>query len=89
MEFTCKVTDESVGPVVDRFHRFRAADRSVDSKQWESVDVEWRHAATPRISKKPEYHDGHTIIKKEILPDGRAKMILRDKDDGSFFDLIT
>ncbi len=65
-----------------------AAFRSVDSKQWEPIDVEWRYDATPRISKDPEYYDGHTVIKKEILPDGRVKMILRHKDDGSFFDLI-
>jgi predicted dehydrogenase len=65
-----------------------AAFRSADSKQWESVDVEWRHGSTPRISREPEYHDGHTVIKKEILPDGRVKFILRHRDDASFFDLI-
>ena len=65
-----------------------AAFRSSDSRQWEPVQVEWRHGTTPRISKEPDYHDGHTVIKKEILPDGRVKHILRHKDDGSFFDLI-
>jgi hypothetical protein len=64
-----------------------AAFRSSDSKQWEPVELEWRHEPTPRISKEPDYHDGHTVIKKEILPDGRVKLILRHKDDGSFFDL--
>lgn len=65
-----------------------AAFRSVDSKQWEPIDVEWRHNPTPRISKEPDMYDGHMVIKKEILPDGRVKMILRDRDDGAFFDLI-
>jgi len=65
-----------------------AAFRSASSKIWEPVEVDWRHSATPRISKEPDFYDGHTVIKKEILPDGRVKMILRDRDDGSFFDLI-
>ncbi|MDK1010532.1 MAG: Gfo/Idh/MocA family oxidoreductase [Actinomycetota bacterium] len=65
-----------------------AAFRSADSKQWEPVQVEWRHGSTPRISKEPDIYDGHTVIKKEILPDGRVKMILRHRDDGAFFDLI-
>jgi predicted dehydrogenase len=66
-----------------------AAFESSRSKQWEPVDVEWRHGSTPRIEKTPEYHEGHTVIKKEILPDGRVKLILRHKDDGAFFDLVT
>jgi predicted dehydrogenase len=66
-----------------------AAFESSRSKQWEPVDVEWRHGSTPRIEKTPEYYKGHTVIKKEILPDGRVKLILRHKDDGAFFDLVT
>ena len=47
-----------------------AAYRSAESRQWEPVDVEWRGEATPRISKNVRRHDGHAIIKDEILPDG-------------------
>lgn len=65
-----------------------AAFRSADSRQWEPVEVDWRHGSTPRIAKDPDLYDGHTVIKKEILPDGRVKMILRHRDDGAFFDLI-
>lgn len=65
-----------------------AAFKSSKSKMWEPVEAEWRHEPTPRISKEPDYYDGHTVIKKEILPDGRVKMILRHRDDQSFFDLI-
>ena len=66
-----------------------AAYRSAESRQWESVDVEWRGGVTPRISKDVATHDGHAIVKEEILPDGRRKLMLSDKDTGSVFDIVT
>jgi predicted dehydrogenase len=66
-----------------------AAYRSADSRQWEPVEMEWRGGETPRIGKHTEYHDGHAIVKSELLPDGRSKLILADKDTGSIFDLVT
>jgi predicted dehydrogenase len=65
-----------------------AAYRSAESRQWEPVDVEWRGAETPRIAKDVRLHDGHAIIKDEILPDGRVKMMLSDKDTGAVFDIV-
>jgi len=66
-----------------------AAYRSAESRQWEPVDIEWRGGSTPRIEKNTSYHDGHAIVKAEILPDGRSKLILADKDTGSIFDIVT
>ena len=66
-----------------------AAYRSAESKQWEPVDIEWRGDVTPRIAKDSAHHDGHAIVKEELLPDGRRKLILSDKDTGSIFDLVT
>ena len=34
-------------------------------------------------------HDGNAIVKEELLPDGRRKLILSDRDTGSIFDLVT
>jgi predicted dehydrogenase len=62
--------------------------RSASSKQWEPVELEWRHGTTARISKDALAYDGHTVIKSETLPDGRRKMILKDKDTGDFVDRI-
>ena len=62
--------------------------RSASSKQWEPVELEWRHGSTARIIKDPLAYDGHTVIKSETLPDGRRKMILKDKDTGDFVDRI-
>ncbi len=66
-----------------------AAYKSADSKLWEPVDVEWRGGSTPRIEKKTALHEGHAIVKEEVLPDGRSKLILADKDTGSIFDIVT
>jgi len=65
-----------------------AAYRSAETRQWEPVDVEWRGEVTPRIEKKTTTHEGHAIVKEEVLPDGRRKLILSNKEDGSIFDLV-
>ena len=39
---------------------------------------EWRGGATPRIASTPETYEGQVVIKREILPDGRHKLILKD-----------
>jgi predicted dehydrogenase len=65
-----------------------AAYRSAESRQWETVEVEWRGGATDRIKKEVQTHDGHAIVKEEVLPDGRSKLILSHKDDGSVFDIV-
>jgi predicted dehydrogenase len=62
--------------------------RSAASRTWEPVDLEWRGGTTPRISRTPETYEGHVVIKSETLPDGRRKMILKDKDSGEFVDRI-
>jgi predicted dehydrogenase len=62
--------------------------RSAESKQWEAVDLDWRHGATSRISKTSETFEGQTVIKSETLPDGRRKMILKDEKTGDFVDRV-
>src|SRR5690606_9855523 len=62
--------------------------RSAQERTWVPVDLEWRHGSTPRISVEPEIYDGHTVIKSEVLPDGRRKLILKDKDSGEFVDRV-
>lgn len=66
-----------------------AAFKSAETRNWEPVDIEWRGGETPRIAKNTQYHEGHAIVKSELLPDGRSKLILADKDTGSIFDLVT
>ena len=63
--------------------------RSAKSRAWEPVDVfEWRGGTTERITAKATYHDGQVVIKRELLPDGREKLILKDPATGDFTDRI-
>jgi len=66
-----------------------AAYRSAKSDRWEPVDLfEWRGGSTPRIASTPELYDGQVVIKREILPDGRHKLILKDPASGDYLDRI-
>jgi predicted dehydrogenase len=62
--------------------------RSAKSGAWEPVDVEWRGGSTARIASSPETFEGQTVIKREILPDGRHKLILKDEASGDFTDRV-
>lgn len=55
--------------------------RSATSKKWEAVHLPiWRGSeqATTQTS-ATAYDDTHDLIKREVLPDGRTKLILREK----------
>jgi hypothetical protein len=63
--------------------------RSAASRSWEPVELfEWRGGTTPRIGSEPEHYDGKVVIKRETLPDGREKLILKDEATGDFVDLV-
>jgi predicted dehydrogenase len=66
-----------------------AAYRSGKSRQWEPVELfEWRGGTTPRIRTEPEMYGDQVVIKREILPDGRHKLILKDPASGDFVDRV-
>ena len=50
-----------------------AAYRSAKSGAWEPVELDWRGGSTPRIARDPELYEGQVVIKRELLPDGRAE----------------
>jgi predicted dehydrogenase len=62
--------------------------RSAASRSWEPVELDWRGGTTKPIAKAPELHEGLVVIKRELLPDGRAKLILKDPASGDFTDRI-
>jgi predicted dehydrogenase len=63
--------------------------RSAKKGGWEPVDLfEWRGGTTPRIAGTPETFDGQVVIKREVLPDGRHKLILKDPASGDFTDRV-
>ena len=62
--------------------------RSAAGRAWEPVVLDWRGGTTPRIAKTPEMFEGQVVIKREILPDGRQKLILKDPATGDFVDRV-
>jgi len=66
-----------------------AAYRSAKSRSWQPVELfEWRGGSTARIAATPETYDGQTVIKRELLPDGRSRLILKDPASGDFSDRL-
>jgi predicted dehydrogenase len=66
-----------------------AAYRSAKSRAWEPVELfEWRGGGTNRIAKTMESYGGQIVIKRELLPDGRTKLILKDPASGDFTDRV-
>jgi predicted dehydrogenase len=61
-----------------------AAFRSVESKQWEPVELEvWRgQEDAERGPLLKDYDEQHFLIKEEKMPDGRTKLILKEKTGG-------
>src|SRR5436190_2643981 len=65
-----------------------AAYRSAKSHAWAPVELEWRGGSTPRITGSPELYEGQVVIKREVLPDGRQKLILKDPATGDLSDTV-
>jgi predicted dehydrogenase len=61
-----------------------AAYRSVESKRWEPVKLEvWRgRENVDNLSKVVEYDSEHILIKEEKMPDGKTKLILKNRKTG-------
>jgi predicted dehydrogenase len=59
--------------------------RSVGSKRWETVTIDgWRGATETRGAEgQVEFDARHWLIKRERMPDGRTKLILKDKESGA------
>ena len=62
--------------------------RSAKKRAWEPVELEWRGGETARIGSEPETYEGLVVIKRELLPDGRQKLILKDPASGDFVDRV-
>ncbi len=67
-----------------------AAYRSTHSKQWEPVVLEdWRGTEDAATGLNLlDYDHDHFLIKREVLPDSRIKLILRTKADGKIVEKI-
>jgi hypothetical protein len=67
-----------------------ASYKAAASKKWEEVEIEdWRGGTvnTERTSLK-DYDDQHYLIKEETMPEGKLKVILKDKKTGTISQII-
>lgn len=57
---------------------------SAKSKKWEPVKLDiWRgKTGVKRVGSLADYDDNYFLIKKELLPNGLTKLILKDKNSG-------
>lgn len=64
--------------------------RSATSKQWEAVHLPIWRGAEQAIAETGAvaYDDRHDLIKREVLPDGSTKLILREKVGGAIVEKL-
>jgi hypothetical protein len=64
--------------------------KSAASKKWESVDVkEWRSGAVNvEGAGLKDYDADYFLIKEEKMPEGKVKIILKDKKTGKISQII-
>jgi hypothetical protein len=64
--------------------------RSVASKRWEPVELElWRGAeGAKERDGLVDYDQKHYLIKEETMPDGKTKLILKEKSSGRIVERI-
>ena len=64
--------------------------RSALSKKWEPVELPvWRgQTVSTGEVRQAEYDEYYLLVKEEVMPDGKTKLILKDKADGSIVQKI-
>ncbi|HEX6034162.1 MAG TPA: hypothetical protein VFY83_06985, partial [Anaerolineales bacterium] len=67
-----------------------AAYRSAESRKWEPIELkEWRSGpVNEENAGLKDYDEGHFLIKEEKMPDGKLKVILKDKQTGKISQVI-
>ena len=63
--------------------------RSAKSGAWEPVELSSGAAGRRRGSpRRARPYEGYVVIKDEVLPDGRRKLILKDPATGDYVDRV-
>ena len=67
-----------------------ASYKAAESKKWESVQIdEWRGGeVNAEAAGQKDYDEKHFLIKEEKMPDGKLKVILKDKKTGKISQII-
>jgi predicted dehydrogenase len=62
--------------------------KSAGSKQWETVELEWRASKKENAATSVDADERYAKIKEERMPDGRTKLILKDRETGEVIQKI-
>jgi predicted dehydrogenase len=64
--------------------------RSIESKRWEPIELAvWRGAEQENTATSmAAYDDAHLLVKEELMPDGRTKLILKEKTTGKIVERV-
>ena len=62
----------------------------MESRKWEPIDIQdWRGGPVNKENAGlKDYDEGHFLIKEEKMPDGKLKVILKDKRTGKISQMI-
>ena len=52
------------------------------------MELDWKHGKTEKLSPSQNFHEGKEILKTELLPDGRKRLIVRHPDTGETEDIL-
>ncbi|MEM7539221.1 MAG: Gfo/Idh/MocA family oxidoreductase [Chloroflexota bacterium] len=65
--------------------------RSMESRQWEPVELEVWHGSeeTDAGGTFREYDENYLLVKEEVMPDGKTKVILKEKATGKVIQKIS
>ena len=68
-----------------------ASYKAAKSKKWEPVELEiWRGTEiSDDDAALKEYDEAHFLVKEELMPDGRTKLILKEKSSGQIIQRFT
>ncbi len=63
--------------------------KSSETGEWEPVEIEdWRGGEHEKVKTTKDYDDEHFLIKEELMPDGKRKLILQHKETGRVSQII-
>lgn len=62
---------------------------SAESGKWEPVQIDdWPYSPAPRVTRAAETFEGHPVIKRELLPDGRSKVMYQHSESGQVLEKV-
>lgn len=62
--------------------------KSIESKKWEPIELDWRYGEYEKDQIVRDYDADHFLMKIERMPDGRKKVIIKNKKTGRISQIV-